>query len=149
MSGAAPENDSIAPPAEGVRRVAIQNLSPAVDGGRFPVKRTLGESVVVEAAVFTDGHDAVACDLLYRLERERDWHRQAMDPCGNDRWRAAFLAEKLGRSLYTVAAWVDPLATWREWATDVRGFGIDSGHYLAEEVPAPTAQALIDFFTSG
>ena len=113
MSGAAPENDSIAPPAEGVRRVAIQNLSPAVDGGRFPVKRTLGESVVVEAAVFTDGHDAVACDLLYRLERERDWRRQAMDPCGNDRWRAAFLAEELGRSLYTVAAWVDPLATWR------------------------------------
>ena len=42
----------------------------------------------------------------------------------------------------------DPLATWREWATDVRGFGIDSGHYLAEEVPQPTAQALIDFFTS-
>jgi haloacetate dehalogenase len=42
----------------------------------------------------------------------------------------------------------DPLATWREWATDVRGFGIDSGHYLAEEAPQPTAQALIDFFTS-
>ena len=42
----------------------------------------------------------------------------------------------------------NPLATWREWATDVRGFGIDSGHYLAEEVPQPTAQALIDFFTS-
>jgi haloacetate dehalogenase len=42
----------------------------------------------------------------------------------------------------------DPLATWREWATDVRGFGLDSGHYLAEEAPAPTAHALIDFFTS-
>jgi haloacetate dehalogenase len=42
----------------------------------------------------------------------------------------------------------DPLATWREWATDVRGFGVDSGHYLAEEVPQLTAQALIDFFTS-
>jgi haloacetate dehalogenase len=42
----------------------------------------------------------------------------------------------------------DPIATWREWATDVRGFGIDSGHYLAEEAPQRTAQALIDFFTS-
>jgi haloacetate dehalogenase len=42
----------------------------------------------------------------------------------------------------------DPLATWREWATDVRGFGVDSGHYLAEETPELTAQALIDFFTS-
>jgi haloacetate dehalogenase len=41
----------------------------------------------------------------------------------------------------------DPLATWREWASDVRGFGVDSGHYLAEEAPERTAQALIDFFT--
>jgi haloacetate dehalogenase len=41
----------------------------------------------------------------------------------------------------------DPLATWREWASDVRGFGMDSGHYLAEEAPERTAQALIDFFT--
>ena len=40
----------------------------------------------------------------------------------------------------------DPLATWREWATDVRGFAIDSGHYLAEEAPEATAEALIEFF---
>ncbi len=41
----------------------------------------------------------------------------------------------------------DPLTTWREWASDVRGFALDSGHYLAEEVPEATAGALIDFFT--
>jgi haloacetate dehalogenase len=41
-----------------------------------------------------------------------------------------------------------PLATWREWATDVRGFALDSGHYLAEEAPEATAQALIEFFTA-
>jgi haloacetate dehalogenase len=40
-----------------------------------------------------------------------------------------------------------PLDTWREWAKDVRGFPIDSGHYLAEENPQATAQALIEFFT--
>jgi haloacetate dehalogenase len=42
----------------------------------------------------------------------------------------------------------DPLATWREWAFEVRGFPLDSGHYLAEEAPQATAQAVIDFFTS-
>jgi haloacetate dehalogenase len=41
-----------------------------------------------------------------------------------------------------------PLATWREWATDVHGFAIDSGHYLAEEAPEATAKALIEFFTA-
>jgi hypothetical protein len=35
-----------------------------------------------------------------------------------------------------------------EWATDVRGFAIDSGHYLAEEAPDATAKALIEFFTA-
>ena len=42
----------------------------------------------------------------------------------------------------------DPLATWREWAADVRGFAIDAGHYLAEEEPQATAQALLEFFAS-
>ena len=40
----------------------------------------------------------------------------------------------------------DPLATWREWATDLRGSAIDCGHYLPEENPSATAKALIEFF---
>jgi haloacetate dehalogenase len=40
----------------------------------------------------------------------------------------------------------DPLSIWREWANDVRGFAIDSGHYLPEENPAATAKALLEFF---
>jgi len=39
-----------------------------------------------------------------------------------------------------------PLATWKEWASDVRGYHLDSGHYLAEEAPEATARGLIDFF---
>ena len=39
-----------------------------------------------------------------------------------------------------------PLDTWGEWATDVRGFAIDCGHYLPEETPQATAKALIEFF---
>jgi haloacetate dehalogenase len=40
----------------------------------------------------------------------------------------------------------DPLATWREWATDVRGFAVDCGHYLPEESPDVVSKALIEFF---
>jgi haloacetate dehalogenase len=39
----------------------------------------------------------------------------------------------------------DPLAVWRDWADEVRGEAIDSGHYLAEERPAETLRALLDF----
>ncbi|MDQ3403697.1 MAG: alpha/beta hydrolase [Actinomycetota bacterium] len=42
----------------------------------------------------------------------------------------------------------DPLTIWRDWATDVRGHGIDSGHHVAEEAPADLAQALVEFFAA-
>ncbi|HJR75810.1 MAG TPA: maltotransferase domain-containing protein, partial [Nitrospiraceae bacterium] len=42
---------------DGRRRVIIEGVRPAIDGGRFPIKRVVGQSVVVEADVFTDGHD--------------------------------------------------------------------------------------------
>jgi haloacetate dehalogenase len=41
---------------------------------------------------------------------------------------------------------IDPLACWRDWAPDLRGSAIESGHYLPEENPAATAQALLNFF---
>jgi haloacetate dehalogenase len=39
-----------------------------------------------------------------------------------------------------------PLAIWRDWATDVTGAPIDSGHFVAEENPEATASAMLDFF---
>jgi haloacetate dehalogenase len=39
----------------------------------------------------------------------------------------------------------DPLTVWRDWATDVAGQAIDAGHYLAEERPAETLAALLEF----
>src|SRR5262249_62268552 len=39
-----------------------------------------------------------------------------------------------------------PLDVWRQWATDVRGAPIDSGHFLPEEAPDATAAALAEFF---
>ena len=44
--------------------------------------------------------------------------------------------------------WYDVLSIWRDWATDVRGSGIDSGHFMAEEAPEPTLAALRGFFHS-
>jgi haloacetate dehalogenase len=46
-------------------------------------------------------------------------------------------------------AGLDTLACWRDWAHDLRGFAIESGHYLAEENPNATAQALLEFFGAG
>lgn len=100
-------------PEDGRGRVIIENVKPQVDGGRFPIKRTLGESVVVEADAFTDGHDRIRCLLCYRKEEGVQWHEVPMQPLGNDRWRGTFLVRDLGRHLYTVRGWVDHWASWR------------------------------------
>ncbi len=94
-------------------RIVIERVRPEVDGGRFPVKRAVGEWVSVEADVFTDGHDAVRCLLLFRREDQPDWTESVMTPIGNDRFRGEFQVTELGRYQYSVRAWVDRFGSWR------------------------------------
>lgn len=100
-------------PKEGRRRVVVERVTPQINGGRFPIKRTVGESVVVEADVFTDGHDHIQCQLQYRNENSAQWHTVLMKPLGNDRWQGSFPVRDLGRYLYTVAARIDHFLSWR------------------------------------
>jgi starch synthase (maltosyl-transferring) len=99
--------------AEGRQRVVIDRVRPEIDGGRFAIKRTVGEKVTVEADVLTDGHDALSCLLLYRDQRASGWSEVAMEALGNDRYRAQLTVTSVGRWLYTVTAWVDHFKTWR------------------------------------
>ena len=112
-------------PPHGARRVVIERLTPQLEGGRFAVKRTLEDEIVVEADVFTDGHDAVRCRLLHRTPMSSSWERSPMSALGNDRWGGSFRARQLGRSLYTVEAWVDHLETWRRDLSKRKAAGQD------------------------
>lgn len=98
---------------EGRNRVVIEGVAPEIDGGLFPIKRTEGERVVVEADVFVDGHEVISCALLFRRATERDWHETSMEPLVNDRWRGEFIAKELGGYAYTLIAWVDRFKSWR------------------------------------
>ena len=99
--------------SEGRIRVVIEGVSPEIDSGAFPVKRIAGDLVVVEADIFTDGHDLVAAELLYRFVTDAEWRRVPMTLLGNDRWRGEFLAESIGKYQYTVEGWISRFATWR------------------------------------
>jgi starch synthase (maltosyl-transferring) len=105
--------------------VVIEGLSPEVEGGRFPSKRSLGERIVIEADVFADGHDQLACLLRYRHKAESGWIEERMTALGNDRWRAEFTATELGGYLYTVEGWVDRFLTWRQQLAKRVGAGQD------------------------
>jgi starch synthase (maltosyl-transferring) len=93
------------PEPDGRTRVIIENLTPQVDDGAFPIKRIVGDTVTVEADVFTDGHDVISCVLLYKKEGDSEWTEAPMEPLVNDRWQGSFKVQKLGRYLYTVSAW--------------------------------------------
>lgn len=94
-------------------RLAIENITPFIDGGRFAAKRVVGQSVVVEADVFGDTHDPLAAALLWRAADEAEWNEVPMDLVENDRWRAEFPLSRVGRYEYAVEAWRNPFAIFR------------------------------------
>ena len=95
-------------------RFLIEDIFPAVDGGRYPVKRIAGESVDVWADIFREGHDVLAASLLWRADGDTNWRRVAMAMHGNDRWHASFTPAKPGTYLFAIEAWTDQFATWRK-----------------------------------
>jgi starch synthase (maltosyl-transferring) len=99
-------------PDEGRNRVVIASVSPEIDAGAYPVKRTVGAAVDVEADVFTDGHDEISCDLLWRRADEDVWRHVEMRPLGNDRWHGEFTVAERAAYAYTVQGWVDRFKTW-------------------------------------
>ena len=101
------------PQQDGRRRVVIEGITPEIDGGRFPAKRTVGDLVRVEADIFVDGHDSIQALLLYRPERSETWSELPMQPLMNDRWFAEFTVTEVGRYRYSIQAWVDRFETWR------------------------------------
>jgi starch synthase (maltosyl-transferring) len=101
-------------PQEGRRRAVIENVKPEIDGGRFAVKRTVGDNVAVEAEIFTDGHDLLSAVLQYRKKPDDEPVETPMAPLGNDRWRSEFAVEEIGTYLYTIEAWVNRFETWRQ-----------------------------------
>jgi len=98
----------------GRRRVLIQNVTPEIDAGEFPVKRIAGQHVSVSADVLTDGHDQLFCMLKHRKAEEPVWNEAPMRSIGNDRWEAEFPVPEAGRYRYTIQAWVDHFRSWRE-----------------------------------
>jgi starch synthase (maltosyl-transferring) len=92
--------------------VVIEDVSPQVDGGRFAVKRVLGDQVTIEADVFGDGHDAIAALVRHRHAGSRRWLETGMAGLGNDRWAAEITPGALGVWQFEVEGWADQYGTW-------------------------------------
>jgi starch synthase (maltosyl-transferring) len=95
-----------------VQRVVIENVRPEIQGGRFLIKRVIGEHVEVTADIYADGHDILGAVVLHRPTSRQGWEEVPMQPLVNDRWQASFIVSAEGTHLYTLRAWVDPFQSW-------------------------------------
>ena len=92
-------------------RIAIESVSPCLDGGRFPAKATIDRPFRVEADIFSDGHDVIAAAVKYGRP-DGPWNEAPLRLVDNDRWAGTFVPSELGDHVYTIVAWRDLFASW-------------------------------------
>jgi starch synthase (maltosyl-transferring) len=114
------------------QRVVIEAVSPEIDGGRFPAKAAAGDAFEVEADIFSDGHDKVDAALLMRRADEEGWREVPMAFVDNDRWRGVAIVETSARYRYTVIAWRDLFANWRDEVSKKHAAGVPVALELKE-----------------
>jgi len=100
------------PPGNRLASVVISNLSPLVEGGRYPTKRVVGERLRVEADIFKEGHDESLAVLVWRNAGGKDWNEVPMRHLDNDRWFAELEFSETGRYEIAITAWADDFLTW-------------------------------------
>lgn len=94
-------------------RAVIEGVTPEIDNGKYYLKRTVGETVNVQADIFGDGHDIVVGSLLFRHEKSKKWSEIRFHELGNDRWATSFKVEKQGIYHYKIEAWIDYALNWQ------------------------------------
>ncbi len=115
-------------------RVAIEAASPCVEDGSLPVKRVVGEVVTVTADVICDGHDQLAAVLRWHEPGDGGTHEVRMRPLGNDRYAADLPLTRLGGYEYSIEAWRDAFASFKDELAKKQAAGVDVHLELQEGV---------------
>ncbi|HEX7214352.1 MAG TPA: maltotransferase domain-containing protein, partial [Methylomirabilota bacterium] len=96
------------------RPIVIERVRPAVDDGRYAVKRIVGDTLTVTADIFKEGHDLLAARVCYRGRAGAEWREAPMRRADNDGWAGHVPLEANTRYVYTVEAWTDVFGSWVE-----------------------------------
>jgi starch synthase (maltosyl-transferring) len=108
----APTDSRLASSGRRLSHIIIEDVTPSVDGGRYPAKRIVGEPCVVEADIFRDGHQVLRAAVKWRRKQDEVFDEAPMLAVDNDRWRGEFLPTDNTRYVFTIEAWTDLFASW-------------------------------------
>lgn len=112
MPGSVPV--AVSKPSGDLPKLTIVSIHPAVDGGRYPVKRVIGDNLDVQAVILKGGYETLGAELRARRKGSRKWRAVPLTYHYNeDRWEGSLQLEEPGRWEYTVAAWTDWFGSWR------------------------------------
>lgn len=115
-----------------LQTVVIEHVEPELDGGRYPVKRIMGEPFEVTADIFKEGHDTIAGILRYKTQGNTQWQETPMRHVDNDRWAGSFVLTENTRYVYTVGGYVKSFETWRQELKKKHGVVEDLSSELLE-----------------
>ena len=127
-----PATEPVAPNPEwsADNRIVIESICPTLDGGRFAVKRVIGDRLTVTADIMCDGHEVIGAEIVYREGRHRG--RARLRPYDNDRWRGDLFLDRVGRLHFWIEAWIDAFESWRHDTMRKRDAGQSIALELAE-----------------
>jgi starch synthase (maltosyl-transferring) len=89
-------------------------VTPQVDCGRYPIKRTVDDRVEVTARIFRDGHEALGAAIRHRGPGSTRWTEAPLEAVGNDLWTGSFSVNRPGPWSFRIEAWVDRVASFQE-----------------------------------
>jgi starch synthase (maltosyl-transferring) len=95
-------------------RIQIQEVAPQVNCGRYPIKRTVGDTVEVTARIFRDGHETLGAAVRHKGPDASRWSESPLEPLGNDVWAGSFEVDRPGLWSLRIEAWVDRVASYQE-----------------------------------
>ena len=95
---------------EGLRfgRFPITAVQPAVEGGKFPAKAVVGETLVVGATAFREGHDRLGVSAVLLDPRGKERQRVRLAPPrgprgqGTDRWEGLLTPSGTGNWSFVI-----------------------------------------------
>jgi starch synthase (maltosyl-transferring) len=140
-----PTTVTVSPPKLGslIDRIPVVKVSPVIQGGAYPAKASVGESIPIRAQVFREGHDAVNASVVLTNPEGREilfpMHRTT--PAGFDWWTASVRLDVEGAWSFRVEGWSDPWETWVHTAEIKIPAGIDVELVCAEGRTLFTASA--------
>jgi starch synthase (maltosyl-transferring) len=97
-----------------IDRIPVHKVSPVIEGGAYPAKAVVGESIPIRATVFREGHDAVNASVVLTDPngKERLEPMRPTTPVGFDWWTASVVLDIEGPWTFRVEGWSDPWETW-------------------------------------